>query len=79
MSQLTKLFDGLTMEATFVEETKRRTQQYMIEQLEEVKDLIALIHLDHGQDQSKEECQRFRRVYALLVDKINSLKTGEAG
>lgn len=71
---LDDVLDGLTMEATFVAEVKRRTKVLMREQFEEIRDLISMIHLDHGGEQSPEECKRFRRVYDLLLEKINETK-----
>lgn len=67
---LDELLDGLTMEATFVAEVKRRSKQNIRDQFGEVRDLIALIHLEHASKQTPEECQRFRRVYDLVLEKI---------
>jgi len=71
---LDSILGGITLEGVFVEEVKKRTKNYMREQFEEIRDLIALIHLDHGSDQSQEECRRFRRVYELVLEKISETR-----
>jgi len=73
---LEEALDGLTLEATFVAEVKRRMRSVMLSHFADIRECIVMINFENN-DLSDGERKRLRKVYELVLEKIAATKTAE--
>jgi len=73
---LEEALDGLTLEATFVAEVKRRMRAVMLSHFADIRECIVMINFENN-DLSDGERKRLRKVYELVLEKIAATKTAE--